>query len=83
MVLAPNFFNLLKMAASGSCYDRKSAFMLGISGDSWGITKYHSNQYVRCWKQWRTDELVDVSCPLGAYEKVFWWSLDLNQFASN
>ena len=41
-------------------------------GDSQGIIKYHSNQCVRCWKQWRTDELDDVLCPSGAYEKVFW-----------
>ena len=40
------------------------------SGDSVGITKYRSDQYLRCWKQWRMDELVDVLCPLGAYEKV-------------
>ena len=51
-----------------------------IPGDSRGIIKYHSNQYVHCWKQWRTDELVDVLCPLGAYEKVF---LDLSQSVSN
>ena len=43
-----------------------------------GITKHHSNQYVRCWKQWRMDVLVDVLCPSGAYEKVFWWFLDIN-----
>ena len=30
-----------------------------------------------------TDELVNVLCPSGAYEKVFWWFLDLSQFASN
>ena len=41
-----------------------------------------TNTYV-VWKQWRTDELADVLCPLGAYEKVFWWFLELNQFASN
>ena len=41
-------------------------------GDSRGVTKYHSNQYVRCWKQWRTDWLGYVVCPLGTYEKVFW-----------
>ena len=52
-------------------------------GDSLGITKYHSKQNVRCWKQWRTDELVDVLCPSGAYEKVFWWFLDVDQFVSN
>ena len=53
-------------------------------GDSRGITKYHSNQYVRCSrKQWQMDELVDVLCPSGAYEIVFWWFLDLSQFASN
>ena len=48
-----------------------------------GITKYHSNQYVRCWKKWQTDESVDVLCASGAYEKVFWWFLDLNQLSSN
>ena len=42
-----------------------------LPGDSRGITKHHSNQYARCWRQWRTDELVDVLCPSGAYEKVF------------
>ena len=52
-------------------------------GDSGGIIKHHSNQYVRCWRQWRTDELVDVLCPSETYEKVFWWFLDLTQFASN
>ena len=54
-----------------------------LPGDSRRVTKYHSNQYVSCWKQWRTDELVDVLCPSGAYEKVFWWVLDLSQFDSN
>ena len=54
-----------------------------FQGDSLGIIKYHSNQYVRCWKQWRTDELVDVIFPSGAHGKVFWWFLDLSQFASN
>ena len=29
-----------------------------LPGDSRGITKYHSNQHVRCSKQWRTDESV-------------------------
>ena len=52
-------------------------------GDPQGITKYHSDQKVSCWKQWLTDELVDVLCPSRAYEKVFWWFLDLSQFASN
>ena len=47
------------------------------------ITKYHSNQYMCCWKQWKTEKLVDVLCFLGDYEKLFWWFLDLNQFASN
>ena len=54
-----------------------------LTGVSRAITKYHSNQYVSCWKQWRTDELVDVLCPSGAYQKVFWWCLDLSQFVSN
>ena len=31
-----------------------------LPGDFQGITKYHSNQYLLCSKQWRTDELVDV-----------------------
>ena len=38
-----------------------------IPGDSQGVTKYYSNQYVRCWKQWRTDELVDLLCRSGGY----------------
>ena len=42
-----------------------------------------SDQYVRCSKQWQRDKLVDVLCHSGAYEKVFWWFLDLIQFASN
>ena len=46
-------------------------FCRKLPGVSRGITKYRSNQYVSCWKQWRTDELVDVLCPSGAYEKVF------------
>ena len=54
-----------------------------LPGDSRGIIKYHSNQCVSCWKRWRTDELVDVLCPSGACEKVFWWFLDLSQFVSN
>ena len=29
-----------------------------------------------------TDELVDALCPSEAYEKVFWWFLDFNEFAS-
>ena len=28
------------------------------------------------------DESVDVLCPSWAYEKVFWWFLGLNKFAS-
>ena len=32
---------------------------------------------------WRTDESVNVLCPLGAYEKAFWWLLDLSQFVCN
>ena len=40
-------------------------------------------RYMRCWNQWRTDELVDVLCPSGAYEKAFWWFLHLSQFVSN
>ena len=52
-------------------------------GDSPGITKYHSDQYMRCWKQWRTDELVDVLCLSAAHKKVFLFFLDPNQFASN
>ena len=27
-----------------------------------GITKYHSNRYVSCWNQWRTDDSSDVLC---------------------
>ena len=54
-----------------------------IPGDSRGIIKYHSNQYVRCQKQWRTDELVDLLCRSGVYGKVFWWFVDLNKFVSN
>ena len=38
-------------------------------GDSRGITKYHSNQYVSCWKQWRTDELADVLRPRGLMKR--------------
>ena len=29
------------------------------------------------------EESVDVLCPSGACEKVFWWFLDLSQFVSN
>ena len=56
-----------------------------FSNERWGGGGglYDFDQYVRCWKQCRTDELVDVLCPSGAYEKDFWWFLDLNQFASN
>ena len=58
-------------------------FVLSVPGDSQGITKYYSDQQVSCWKQWRTDELVDVLCLSEAYEKVFWCFLDLSQFVSN
>ena len=37
-----------------------------LPGDSKGITKYHSD---RCWKQWRTDKLVDVLRPSGVMER--------------
>ena len=56
----------------GLALQDKHLIVFRFPGDSWGITKYHSNQYVCCWKQWRTDELVDVLCPSGAYEKIFW-----------
>ena len=46
-----------------------------VPGDSQGITKYHSNQYVSCWNQWRTDESRDVLCLSEANEKLFWWFL--------
>ena len=29
-------------------------------GYSQEITKYHSDQYVNCWNQWRTEALGDV-----------------------
>ena len=38
---------------------------------------------VRCWNQWRTDKFLDVLRPSGAYEKIFWWFLDLGQFVNN
>ena len=47
------------------------SFLFMLPGDFQGITKYHSDGYVSCWKQCRTDELVDVFCPSGAYEENF------------
>ena len=43
--------------------NRTASVWKGISpGDSREITKYRSDQYVNCWKQWRTDESVEVLC---------------------
>ena len=55
-------------------------FVKKSTGDSQGISKYHSKQYLGCWKQWRTKDLSDVLWPSETYENVFWSFLDLNQF---
>ena len=62
--------------ASVSLYFSRSSIVfnhclaLVLPCDSQGITKYHSDQYVRVVGS--NGELFDVLCPSEAYEKVFW-----------
>ena len=52
-------------------------------GDSQGITKYHSNQYVNCWNHSRKDKSCDVLCLSEAYEKLLWWFLGFSSTGTN
>ena len=70
--------SIIKMYSMGACAVLGMSNQDVLPGDFRGITKYHSNQYMSCWKQWRTDESIDVLYCSGVYEKVFWWFLDLN-----
>ena len=65
--------------SQGNCISKNAG---GIPVDSWGSPRYHSNQKVSCWDQWRSDELADVLCPWEAF-KLSWWFFGPNQFAGN
>ena len=70
----------LATALNSSFVDKKGIWWFPgnqLPSDSQGITKYRSNQYVNCSNQWRTDESGKVLCLSEAYEKFFWWFLDL------
>ena len=54
-----------------------------LPGGSRGIIKYHSNQYVNCWEQWRTDESGDVLNLSKADKKLFWRFLGINKLVRN
>ena len=50
-------------------------------GDSQGITKYLSDQYVNCWKQWRTDDSDHVSVSrrlINGFSGGFWVLISLS-----